>query len=99
MNKKELVVRVSEVLGVSQVAATKAIDAVFQGIEDSLLKQEDCQFLGFGTFKVKKRVARTGRNPRTGEKIDIKESSTVTFSVSKNIKEALKTSNKAPSKK
>ena len=89
MNKKDLIQYVSEVAGVKKTDATKTIDAVFQGIEGSLLNKEECQFLGFGAFKIRKRSARTGRNPRTGETLKIKESFSVGFIPSKNLKEGL----------
>jgi DNA-binding protein HU-beta len=89
MNKNDLIEYVAETTGFTKVDAAKAIEAVFEGIEKSLVKKEDCQFVGFGSFKVKKRAARMGRNPRTGDAIEIKESFTVTFNAGKDLKTSL----------
>jgi DNA-binding protein HU-beta len=98
MNKNDLIVHVVETTGVTKGDATKAIESVFQGIQNALIDKEDCQFVGFGSFKVKKRSARTGRNPRTGETIEIKESFTVGFNAGKNLKESLNSLELKPQK-
>lgn len=71
MNKSDLVQVVAENAGLSKAAAEKAVNAVFSGISDALGKGDKVSLVGFGTFNVYKRAARSGRNPRTGEKINV----------------------------
>ena len=89
MNKTDLITYVSEKAGLTKVDASKAIDSVFGGIMGSLKKGTPCAFGGFGSFKVTKRKAREGRNPRTGETIKINASTSASFSPSKNLKDLL----------
>ena len=79
MNKNELISVVAEKAGLSKTDATKAVDAVFEGIEAALKKHGEFRNVGFGTFHVVKRGASVGRNPRTGEEINIPESKQVKF--------------------
>jgi len=82
MNKAELVEAVQKSLGgdTSKAAAERSVDAVIEGIKKGLKnKEKKVQLVGFGTFEVTKRKARTGVNPRTGEKIKIAASKTVKF--------------------
>lgn len=91
MNKAELVEWIAENGGVadSKAAAERALIAVLEGIEKGLKKDGQVQLIGFGSFNVKKRKARPGRNPRTGEKIKIKASKTVGFRPGKGLKDAI----------
>ena len=71
MNKRELVEAVSEATGLGRSAAGAAVDAVLDAVAAGLAAGEPVAVLGFGTFEVRERAARTGRNPRTGEAIEI----------------------------
>ncbi len=92
MNKAELVQAVQKTLGkeTSKAQAERAVQAVVDGIKGGLRKGQSVQLVGFGTFKVASRKARTGINPKTGEKIKIKASKSVKFSVGKDLKSKLK---------
>lgn len=89
MTKKELIEKVSGLTTLNESQATSATNAVFGTITKELLKGNKVQILGFGTFSVKIRKARKGRNPRTGEEIEIPASVNVHFKQSKNIKAAM----------
>lgn len=89
MNKESLVKEVAEQAGVTKVDAAKAVGAIFNTIQGSLKKGEPVSLIGFGSFKVSKRNARTGRNPRTGEPISIPETIVPSFSAGKALKEAI----------
>ncbi|MCK6439950.1 MAG: HU family DNA-binding protein [Planctomycetes bacterium] len=73
----------------SKASAERACDAVLEGIEQGLKKDQKVQLVGFGTFAVRQRKARTGRNPQTGEQIKIKASRTVSFKVGKALKDEI----------
>ncbi len=79
MNKAELVEAVQKQLGgdTSKAAAERAVDAVIDSVKKGIKKDKAVQLIGFGTFSVAKRAARTGINPQTGDKIKIKASKTV----------------------
>jgi len=82
MKKTDLVEKVKELADLeSKAAAERALNAVLGGIEAGLQKDGEVQLIGFGTFRVKDRPAREGRNVKTGEKIKIKASRTVAFKV------------------
>lgn len=85
MNKGQLVERLAGDLG-SKAAAERAIDAVLDAVRKGLKKDGKVQVVGFGTFEVRKRKARMGRNPQTGESIKIKASKTVAFRPGKDLK-------------
>ncbi|SFQ89607.1 HU family DNA-binding protein, partial [Priestia endophytica] len=68
----------------------KAVDALFKTISDTLSKEEKIQLIGFGTFEVRERAARTGRNPQTGEEMQIAASKVPAFKPGKELKEAVK---------
>ncbi|MFP7416939.1 HU family DNA-binding protein, partial [Priestia filamentosa] len=70
--------------------AAKAVDALFKIISDTLSKEEKIQLIGFGTFEVRERAARTGRNPQTGEEMQIAASKVPAFKPGKELKEAVK---------
>lgn len=91
MNKSELVEAVQGALGedTSKRAAEDAIKAVLDSIATGVKSDGVVQLIGFGTFKVSERAAREGRNPKTGEKMQIKASKSVRFSPSSNLKASL----------
>ena len=89
MNKNDLVAHVADTAGLSKGDATKAVDAVFDGIAATLQRGDEVRLVGFGTFSVADRAASEGRNPRTGEKIDIPASRQPKFKAGKGLKEAL----------
>jgi DNA-binding protein HU-beta len=89
VNKNELVAAVAEEAGITKADAGNAIDAVFNAIEGALKKGDDVRIVGFGTFAVASRAATTGRNPRTGETIQIKASKQPKFKAGKGLKDAL----------
>jgi len=89
VNKNDLVALVADAAGLSKIDATKAVNAVFDGIIQSLKKGEEVRLVGFGTFDVSDRAASEGRNPRTGEKINIPASKQPKFKAGKTLKDAL----------
>jgi len=89
MNKNDLVAEVSESAGLSKADAAKAVDCVLDAITTSLKKGDEVRLVGFGTFAVAKRAASEGRNPRTGEKINIPASKRPKFSAGKALKDAV----------
>ncbi len=91
MNKAELIESVQKILGgdTSKRAAGDALDAVLTAIAKGVKTGKPVQLIGFGTFKVAKRAARTGRNPKTGESMKIKASKTVRFVPSSALKGSL----------
>ncbi|MCQ6275889.1 HU family DNA-binding protein [Bacillus sp. V3B] len=90
MNKTELVKAVSEQSELTQKDAAKAVDALFDTISNTLAEGEKLQLIGFGTFEVRERAARKGRNPQTGEEIEIAASKVPAFKPGKELKEAVK---------
>ena len=89
MNKNDMVTAVSEAAGLSKADATKAVDSVFDTITGELKQGREVRLVGFGTFAVTRRAATTGRNPRTGEAIQIKASNQPKFKAGKALKEAV----------
>ncbi|WP_314338943.1 HU family DNA-binding protein [Acinetobacter guillouiae] len=89
MNKSELIDHISTVAGISKKDATAALQAVETGVIDTLANGGQVTLTGFGTFKVSDRAARTGRNPKTGEEIQIAASKVPTFKAGKGFKEAV----------
>ena len=91
MNKAQLVGLVQKELGgdTSKAAAERSLDAVLIAIRRGVKLGSPVQLVGFGTFRVSKRAARLGRNPKTGEQIQIKASKTVRFSAGQGLKESL----------
>ena len=91
MNKAQLVEVVQKELGrdISKAAAERALDAVLNSIKKGVQSVGEVQLVGFGTFRVSKRAARMGRNPKTGEQIQIKASKTVRFSAGQGLKQSL----------
>jgi DNA-binding protein HU-beta len=89
MNKAELIDSVASSADLSKAAATRAVDAVVDTITETLRKGDSCTLVGFGTFEVRERSARTGRNPQTGETIQIKASKAPAFKAGKAFKDAV----------
>jgi len=89
LNKNELIAQVADSAGLTKADATKAVDAVFEGITNALSKGGDVRLVGFGTFSVSQRAASTGRNPRTGETIQIAASKQPKFKAGKQLKDAV----------
>jgi len=91
MNRAQLVERIQKELGkdTSKAAAERALNAVVSSIKAGVKKEKAVQLVGFGTFTVKSRKARTGINPKTGEKIKIKASKTVGFKPGADFKNSL----------
>ena len=89
MNRQELVDAMAAKAGISKAAADAAVKAFIETVEKALKKGDKVQLVGFGTFEVKKTAARTGHNPRTGEKLKIKASKTPKFKAGKAFKDAL----------
>ena len=87
MNKAELIDAVAEAADISKSAATRAVDAVTDTIADALKKDETVTLVGFGTFTVRSRAARTGRNPQTGATIQINASRVPAFKPGKALKD------------
>lgn len=90
MNKTDLINTVAETADLSKKDATKAVDSVFQVISDSLKQGDKVQLIGFGNFEVRERSARKGRNPQTGEEIQIAASKVPAFKPGKALKDAVK---------
>ena len=89
MNKQELVDSVAKKTGLPKTKAQDAVQAMIETIKASLKKGDEVRLVGFGTFSVAKRAATTGRNPRTGEKINIPASKQPKFKAGKELKEAV----------
>ena len=89
MNKAELVSKVAESAGMSKKDAEKAVVAVFDSIQDALKDGDKVQLVGFGTFETRERGARIGRNPRSGETIEIPASKVPAFKAGKALKSAV----------
>jgi DNA-binding protein HU-beta len=89
MNKGELVDAVSSSTGLAKAEATRAVESVLDVIESALRSGDTVALVGFGTFTVKARAARAGRNPRTGETIEIPASRMPTFKAGKALKDAV----------
>ncbi|MGF1657313.1 MAG: HU family DNA-binding protein [Verrucomicrobiales bacterium] len=91
MNRAALVAQVQKTLGgdISKAETERIVAAVMDSIKFGIKKSKTVQLIGFGTFKVVDRKARTGINPKTGEKIRIPKSKTVKFSIGKAFKESL----------
>lgn len=90
MNKSELINAVAESADLSKKDATSAVEAVFETIQTTLGEGDKVQVIGFGTFEVRERAARKGRNPQTGMEIDIAASKVPAFKAGKALKDAVK---------
>ena len=89
MNKAELIDAVANAADLSKASATRAVDAVLDTITGTLQKGDSVTLVGFGTFEVRERAARAGRNPQTGETIQIKASKAPAFKAGKAFKDAV----------
>lgn len=89
MNKSELIAKVAETADLQKKDATKAVDAVFQAISEALQNGDKVQLVGFGNFEVRERSARKGRNPQTGEEIEIPASKVPAFKPGKALKDGV----------
>ncbi len=87
MNKSDLIQAVAETAGIPKATATRSVDAVIESIKNELSRGETVTLIGFGTFTVRERAARTGRNPRTGDPISIKAAKVPVFKPGKALKE------------
>ncbi|OVE34701.1 DNA-binding protein [Priestia aryabhattai] len=90
MNKTELVDAVATKSELTKQDSRKAVDALFETISNTLAKEEKIQLVGFGTFEIRERAERTGRNPQTGEQMTIPASKSPAFKPGKELKEAVK---------
>ncbi len=95
MNRAELVDLIAEKAELTKASASRALDALLDGVMNSLQKGDPVVIVNFGTFTVKQRAAREGRNPSTGEKIKINAAKVVGFKAGKALKEAVKDEVKA----
>ncbi len=89
MNKTELIDSIATKAGVTRVVATSALDATLASITEALAGGDSVALLGFGTFKVGDRAARTGKNPATGEALEIAAAKVAKFSAGKALKDAV----------
>ena len=89
MNKSDLISKVAELSDLTKKDATKAVDAIFDTITGALKAGDKVQLVGFGNFEVRTRSARTGRNPQTGQEINIKASKVPAFKPGKALKDSV----------
>ena len=89
MNKSGLVSSVAEGAEISKADGAKAVDAIVAGISGALSKGEQVTIIGFGTFSIRERAARQGRNPQTGKPMKIAASKSVGFKAGKQLKDAV----------
>lgn len=90
MNKTDLIASVADKADISKADAASAIDALIEVVTKALKKKDKVSLVGFGTFVVRERQARTGRNPKTGAPLKIKASKTPSFKAGKALKDAIK---------
>ena len=89
MNKSELIQAVAESVDMPKATAAKAVDAIIEKVKNSLADGEAVTLIGFGTFTVRERASRVGRNPRTGKPINIKAARVPVFKPGKALKDAV----------
>lgn len=89
MNKSELIKKISESAGISQQQAKRALEAFIESVTVAIKRGERVSITGFGSFKLRERPARTGRNPQTGEIIEIRASKYLVFTAGKKLKSAI----------
>ncbi len=89
MNKSELIDAIASGADISKAAAGRALDSTIDAVTESLRKGEQVSLVGFGTFSVKQRAARMGRNPQTGATIEIKAATVPGFKAGKALKDAV----------
>lgn len=89
MNKTELIDQIAASADISKAAAGRALDATVEAIKDALKAGDTVSLIGFGTFYIGERAARTGRNPRTGKTLEIKAAKSPKFRPGKGLKDAV----------
>lgn len=89
MNKSELIDAIAASADIPKAAASRALDAMVQSVTDSLKQGDSVSLVGFGTFSVKERAARTGRNPQTGKPLQIKAAKVPSFKAGKALKDSV----------
>ena len=89
MNKADFVAQVADAAELSKADSARAVDAFIEVVKQALKKGDDVTLVGFGTFSVRKRAARQGRNPQTGDTIKIKASKNPAFKAGKALKDAV----------
>ena len=89
MNKTELIDQIAEAAEISKAAAGRALDATVAAVKESLKNGDSVSLIGFGTFYVGERAARTGRNPRTGKELSIEAAKGPKFRAGKGLKDAV----------
>ena len=89
MNKSELIDAIAQSADISKAAASRAVDAMVDSVTAALKEGDQVTLVGFGTFQVRERAARSGRNPRTGETINISASKVPSFKAGKALKDAV----------
>lgn len=89
-NKESLINEVAKDAGLTKKDAAEAVNAVFKAITDSMARHEKVQLIGFGNFEVRHRAARKGRNPQTGEEMEIPATDVPAFKPGKGLKDAVK---------
>lgn len=89
MNKNDLIAYVAESAELSKADATRAVDAMIEGITEGLKSNGEVRLVGFGTFMISQRAATTGRNPRTGEEIKIAATKNAKFKAGKQLKDSV----------
>lgn len=88
MNKTQLVEKIAESADISKASAGRALDAFIEAVTETLKDDDQVALVGFGTFSVRTRAARTGRNPKTGDEIQIAEAKVPAFKAGKALKDA-----------
>ena len=89
MTKEELVAKAAQDTGISKIQASKVLKSILDGIEDALANGDKVSLVGFGTFSVAKRAARSGRNPATGKPIHIPAANVPKFKAGKKLRDAV----------
>jgi len=89
MNKTELIEHIAKSADISKAAAARSLDSLIDAVKTALKKNDSVTLVGFGTFTVSERAARSGRNPRTGEEIKIKSAKIPKFRAGKALKDAV----------
>jgi len=89
VNKSELIEAIAASADIPKAAASRALDAMVETVTDSLKKGDSVSLVGFGTFQVKERAARTGRNPQTGQPIEISAAKVPSFKAGKALKDSV----------
>jgi nucleoid DNA-binding protein len=90
VTKKEIVKQISDELGLTQLKTKEIVQKTFNAIVETLLREKRIELRNFGVFEVKRRKARKARNPRTGEKVDVKPKNVVTFKPGKEMEERVR---------